>query len=459
MKINLQLFAATKTDEEIAREVIAGKWGNGTTRKNNLTQAGYNASNVQNVVNAMLNGSYKPTKTTAPATTAPATTAPKSYQYEEFKYEPYEKSEKLQGYTNLYEDKLNNGKPVEQESAWSGQFNDTLNKILNGEKFSYDLNGDVLYQQYKDQYATQGKMAMMDTMGQAAAMTGGYGNSYAQSVGQQTYQGYLQQLNDKVPELYQLALNQYNQERENLKDQASMLNSLVQQDYEKDRDRVSDYYKDLGLLGDLVDTMSNEEYKLWSDKVGMDYNIHSDKQTAGYQEKQDANTLAMSYLAMGVMPSADILAKAGISSADAQAMVNKVKENEKKNDTGGDGGGGGSKVGSSIVTGLTRAGGLAPTTKPTGGDDGFIDGVNTNDGHIQSNAQAKFSKEMSPHSENMHDAIMRDMYGSYTQYLAEMIDKSSLTDAEKIACIKWYAKRGYVITERDANFKPKKQMK
>ena len=82
--------------------------------------------------------------------------------------------------------------------------------------FKYDINGDMLYQQYKDRYITQGRQAMMDAIGQASSMTGGYGNSYAQTVGQQTYQGYLQGLNDKVPELYQLALDKHNQDMQNL---------------------------------------------------------------------------------------------------------------------------------------------------------------------------------------------------------------------------------------------------
>ena len=33
-----------------------------------------------------------------------------------------------------------------------------------------------------------GRLAMMDSMGRAAALTGGYGSSYAQSAGQQAYQ-------------------------------------------------------------------------------------------------------------------------------------------------------------------------------------------------------------------------------------------------------------------------------
>jgi hypothetical protein len=42
--------------ESIAREVIAGKWGNGPTRVQRLTQAGYDAKAVQSMVNQILSG-------------------------------------------------------------------------------------------------------------------------------------------------------------------------------------------------------------------------------------------------------------------------------------------------------------------------------------------------------------------------------------------------------------------
>ena len=45
---------AKKTSTEIADEVIAGKWGNGTERKEKLTDAGYNYSEIQNIVNGKL---------------------------------------------------------------------------------------------------------------------------------------------------------------------------------------------------------------------------------------------------------------------------------------------------------------------------------------------------------------------------------------------------------------------
>ena len=45
---------AAKTVEQLAREVIAGKWGNGAERKRRLSAAGYDAAAVQKRVNQIL---------------------------------------------------------------------------------------------------------------------------------------------------------------------------------------------------------------------------------------------------------------------------------------------------------------------------------------------------------------------------------------------------------------------
>ena len=46
--------APKKSVEEIAKEVIAGKWGNGADRKSRLTNAGYDYAEVQKRVNQLL---------------------------------------------------------------------------------------------------------------------------------------------------------------------------------------------------------------------------------------------------------------------------------------------------------------------------------------------------------------------------------------------------------------------
>jgi LysM repeat protein len=52
----------TKTVDEIAKEVIAGQWGNGSDRKTKLEAAGYNYSEVQSKVNEILGISTATTK-------------------------------------------------------------------------------------------------------------------------------------------------------------------------------------------------------------------------------------------------------------------------------------------------------------------------------------------------------------------------------------------------------------
>ena len=83
--------------------------------------------------------------------------------------------------------------------------------------FSYDPASDPVYNSYAQSYQRRGRLAMRDTMGQAAALTGGYGSSYAQSVGQQQYDSYLQSLGEELPELYGMAWQRYNAEGDALK--------------------------------------------------------------------------------------------------------------------------------------------------------------------------------------------------------------------------------------------------
>ena len=49
-----------KSNQVIAKEVLDGKWGNGTERRERLTQAGYNYEKVQSIVNALVYGEPVP---------------------------------------------------------------------------------------------------------------------------------------------------------------------------------------------------------------------------------------------------------------------------------------------------------------------------------------------------------------------------------------------------------------
>ena len=155
---------------------------------------------------------------------------------------------------------------------WSGGtygkgMDEALQKVLNRDKFQYDINGDALYQQYKDRYIQQGKQAMMDTVGQAAALTGGYGNSYAQKAGQQAYQGYLQGLNDKVPELYQMALERYNQEGTDLLNKYGLMSDQYAKEYSRYRDSGGDWRAQRDYLATIYNNERSFDYTGYRDRV------------------------------------------------------------------------------------------------------------------------------------------------------------------------------------------------
>lgn len=124
-------------------------------------------------------------------------------------------------------------------NPYAGQIQELYQSISGRQPFTYDVNSDAMYEALKDQYITGGRMAMMDTMGQAATLTGGYGNSYAQGVGQQAYQGYLQGLNDQLPDLYDMALQNYIQQGDTMLQQYSMLQDMEADDYGKFQDQMA----------------------------------------------------------------------------------------------------------------------------------------------------------------------------------------------------------------------------
>jgi hypothetical protein len=124
---------------------------------------------------------------------------------------------------------------VDRTNKWADELESRYNQIANREKFSYDMNNDAFYKQYAQRYQQNAKLAMEDTVGQVSALTGGYGNSYAQTAGQAMYNQQMQGLNDKATELYQLALQQYNMEGDRLNN----LYSMAANAYGMEQDRIN----------------------------------------------------------------------------------------------------------------------------------------------------------------------------------------------------------------------------
>lgn len=149
--------------------------------------------------------------------------------------------------------------------TYESRLEELYNRIVNRQPFSYDRENSS-YLQARDQYRRQGQLAMLDTLGQAAGLTGGYSNSYAQSMAQQAYQGYLEKLGQLESELYARAKDSYNQQGQSLLDQYGMLENLSQREYDRYRDALSQYNQEISQGRN----QANDAYDRWLDARELD---------------------------------------------------------------------------------------------------------------------------------------------------------------------------------------------
>lgn len=194
---------------------------------------------------------------------------------------------------------------LQQPGAFSSQYEDQMNSLyeqfVNRGDFKFDVNESVLYEQLKDQYASLGKLAMADTMGQAAGMTGGYGSSYANTVGQQAYQNYMQQLQEQIPNLYQMEMEKYNQEGENMLNQYNLAKNMYDTDYGEYRDNMSDYYTNRDYYNDLYQDERAFDYNkyqadrdYWTNEYWNEKNAESTTDSSAW-EKSTSTTNSSSW--------------------------------------------------------------------------------------------------------------------------------------------------------------------
>lgn len=141
-------------------------------------------------------------------------------------------------------------KPGAYNSALHDKIASARKELMN---FNYDPLQDASYQALAQIYAARGEQAAQDTLGDAAALNGGYGTSYAVSAAQQARNQYNQELASLVPDLEQNAYAKAQNRYQMLVDRDNEL-------YQRYRDRVGDYQWATGLNADMY--QFNKNYKL-----------------------------------------------------------------------------------------------------------------------------------------------------------------------------------------------------
>lgn len=177
-----------------------------------------------------------------------------------------------------YYDDLKTQAPTYTPDITNDELKSLRESILNPTGFSYDPTTDPVYLQYAEEAQKAAKLGMEDAMGQAAALSGGFGNSYAQMVGQQVYNEKMNSVNDIIPELEQNAYNRYQDEIDIQRDNYEMLSNQEANDYDR-------YFSEMDIYNSNLDRAYNEmisereseaasaqaefEYDKWLDEMGI----------------------------------------------------------------------------------------------------------------------------------------------------------------------------------------------
>jgi len=309
-------------------------------------------------------------------------------------------------------------------AGWLGQMQGYLKQIQDKGSYQFKPEESGLWQAYKDQYVNAGQRAMKDTMGQAAGLTGGYGNTYAQAAGQQQYNQYLTQLNAMLPQVAEQERAAWNADLDALYRQMDAAGDMYSRLYAKERDALADQryadeleyargrdaladqryadeleyargrdaladqrYADELAYGRQRDAISDQRYaqeredeqayRAWQQQQA-ELDRQADEAYRKWQmqqaelertDSQAATTrkyaydLAMEMISRGLTPDAGTLQAAGLTLADAQKLAASYAAQLAGYGTGGGSGGGG---GGRSSGGSSRSSGSTPSSTPKG---------------------------------------------------------------------------------------------
>lgn len=236
------------------------------------------------------------------------------------------------------------------KSQYGSQITDLVQQLQNRPAFEYDVNTDPLYLQLRDIWKQDGLMAMEDTMGQAAQLTGGYGNSHAQMAGQQVYNNHLREVTEMVPQLKEAARADYDAETDVLLRNLGLLMDQDNTDYarwmdELERQRYAEQQEYDRGRDALADQRYDQEWEYQTGRDQLADQRYEDELAYGREQdqyerqQQSYDRLLELIIATGYKPTAEELAAAGMTEAEAKAWLGYYTANQAVSGSGGGGGG------------------------------------------------------------------------------------------------------------------------
>lgn len=214
-------------------------------------------------------------------------------------------------------------KKLDAYAAYTGAVKERDNAykdLYNREEFSYDVNKDAMYDKLVQDYAENASKAAEDAMGRAVSLTGGYGNSYAQQVSQQTFQDYMGGLDAESDKLYDRALDRYLLQG----DQLEQKYALASDNLDK---RYAEYVATMDQTGYIDNDADAEENGVF---VSPDEMIGYIEELRGFETKDDVAAYLDDLEASGII-SADKVDELMMEYADSLPYAEERAENRVQN--------------------------------------------------------------------------------------------------------------------------------
>lgn len=175
------------------------------------------------------------------------------------------------------------------KTSWDDKIFGQVEAIENREKFEYDVDNDQLFQQALASAMNSGKTAMQDTIGQASSLTGGYGSTYATSAGNQAYNEFIEDAYDNLPQYYQMALDAYKAEGEEMYNLLGVYAQMGEQEWNRNvdsfttalnygnsqrdfeygvyQDDITNTYNVMNMYGDFYEQENTKNMLLWQQDI------------------------------------------------------------------------------------------------------------------------------------------------------------------------------------------------
>ena len=143
-------------------------------------------------------------------------------------------------------------RPADYQSSYQDGINELLGQLMERENFQYSYTRDPLYRQYEQLYTQNAHNASADAAAQAAALTGGYGSSYAASAARQDYYTQLQQKGDAYNDAYAKDYGQYQEHLNRLDTLHGYYTAQEQAQISQRQQAFNNVMTVLGVIGDVV---------------------------------------------------------------------------------------------------------------------------------------------------------------------------------------------------------------